>query len=155
MPNDNLNSNKELLTSADKEFENNIRPKEIEDFADEPRNVTPEQTKPDQSKPLITGIQDAETVDPDAESKEQKFKEDAEKIAQITKIGREIAAIVKTPDGGGWTEQQKTDLDIKKLVMESRAALDPSLCLVSFTITWMCRKNCMNNSGTHFLKESS
>src|SRR5579871_2017408 len=33
MPNANLNNEKELLTSADKEFENNIRPKEIEDFA--------------------------------------------------------------------------------------------------------------------------
>src|SRR5579863_6351932 len=33
MPNDNLNSDKELLTSAEKEFENNIRPKEIVDFA--------------------------------------------------------------------------------------------------------------------------
>jgi Holliday junction DNA helicase RuvB len=33
MSNANLNNEKELLTSADKEFENNIRPKEIEDFA--------------------------------------------------------------------------------------------------------------------------
>jgi Holliday junction DNA helicase RuvB len=33
MPNANLNNDKELLTSADKEFENNIRPREIEDFA--------------------------------------------------------------------------------------------------------------------------
>jgi Holliday junction DNA helicase RuvB len=33
MSNPNLNSSKELLTSADKEFENNIRPAQIEDFA--------------------------------------------------------------------------------------------------------------------------
>jgi holliday junction DNA helicase RuvB len=33
MPNPNLNSDKELLTSADKEFENNIRPSNIEDFS--------------------------------------------------------------------------------------------------------------------------
>ena len=39
MPNDNLNSDKELLTSADKEFENNIRPKEIEDFAGQPQII--------------------------------------------------------------------------------------------------------------------
>jgi Holliday junction DNA helicase RuvB len=33
MPNPNLNSDKEFLTSADKEFENNIRPSNIEDFS--------------------------------------------------------------------------------------------------------------------------
>jgi holliday junction DNA helicase RuvB len=33
MANPNLNSDKELLTSADKEFENNIRPSNIEDFS--------------------------------------------------------------------------------------------------------------------------
>ena len=33
MSNHNLNSDKELLTSADKEFENNIRPKDIEEFS--------------------------------------------------------------------------------------------------------------------------
>jgi holliday junction DNA helicase RuvB len=33
MPNPNLNSDKELLTSAEKEFENNIRPSNIEDFS--------------------------------------------------------------------------------------------------------------------------
>jgi Holliday junction DNA helicase RuvB len=33
MPNSNLNSEKEFLTATDKEFENNIRPKQIEDFA--------------------------------------------------------------------------------------------------------------------------
>jgi holliday junction DNA helicase RuvB len=33
MSNPNLNSNKELLTSAEKEFENNIRPSTIEDFS--------------------------------------------------------------------------------------------------------------------------
>jgi holliday junction DNA helicase RuvB len=33
MSNPNLNSDKELLTNADKEFENNIRPSQIEDFA--------------------------------------------------------------------------------------------------------------------------
>src|SRR5688572_8544310 len=33
MANPNLNSDKELLTSTDKEFENNIRPSHIEDFA--------------------------------------------------------------------------------------------------------------------------
>lgn len=33
MPNPNLNSDKEFLTSADKEFENNIRPSSIEDFS--------------------------------------------------------------------------------------------------------------------------
>src|SRR3977135_4030401 len=33
MANQNLNSDKELLTAADKEFENNIRPREIADFA--------------------------------------------------------------------------------------------------------------------------
>ncbi|HVT84190.1 MAG TPA: Holliday junction branch migration DNA helicase RuvB [Chitinophagaceae bacterium] len=33
MANSNLNSDKEFLTATDKEFENNIRPKQIEDFA--------------------------------------------------------------------------------------------------------------------------
>ena len=33
MPNPNLNSDKEFLTTADKEFENNIRPTQIADFA--------------------------------------------------------------------------------------------------------------------------
>jgi Holliday junction DNA helicase RuvB len=33
MANPNLNSDKELLTATDKEFENNIRPKQIQDFA--------------------------------------------------------------------------------------------------------------------------
>ncbi|MBS1921254.1 MAG: Holliday junction branch migration DNA helicase RuvB [Bacteroidetes bacterium] len=33
MTNPNLNNDKEVLTAADKEFENNIRPKQIEDFA--------------------------------------------------------------------------------------------------------------------------
>lgn len=33
MPNQNLNTSKELLTSADKEFENNIRPAVIEEFS--------------------------------------------------------------------------------------------------------------------------
>ncbi|MDQ6756298.1 MAG: Holliday junction branch migration DNA helicase RuvB [Bacteroidota bacterium] len=33
MPNDNLNTAKELLTAADKEFENNIRPAVIEEFS--------------------------------------------------------------------------------------------------------------------------
>ncbi len=33
MSNPNLNTDKELLTAADKEFENNIRPREITDFA--------------------------------------------------------------------------------------------------------------------------
>ncbi|HVM87808.1 MAG TPA: Holliday junction branch migration DNA helicase RuvB [Puia sp.] len=33
MPNANLNSDKELMSSADKDFENNIRPREIEDFS--------------------------------------------------------------------------------------------------------------------------
>ena len=32
MPNQNLNTEKELLTAADKEFENNIRPAVIEEF---------------------------------------------------------------------------------------------------------------------------
>ena len=33
MANSNLNSDKEFLTATDKEFENNIRPKQIQDFA--------------------------------------------------------------------------------------------------------------------------
>ena len=33
MSNPNLNNNKETLTAADKEFENNIRPREINDFS--------------------------------------------------------------------------------------------------------------------------
>lgn len=33
MPNENLNTGKETLTAAEKEFENSIRPKEIDDFA--------------------------------------------------------------------------------------------------------------------------
>jgi Holliday junction DNA helicase RuvB len=39
MPNANLNTDKELLTAADKEFENNIRPKEMEDFAGQPQII--------------------------------------------------------------------------------------------------------------------
>src|ERR1041384_4399016 len=33
MPNPNLNTDKEFLSPADKEFENNIRPREINDFS--------------------------------------------------------------------------------------------------------------------------
>src|SRR5881275_3784027 len=39
MANSNLNNEREQLTSADKEFENNIRPKEIEDFAGQPQLI--------------------------------------------------------------------------------------------------------------------
>jgi holliday junction DNA helicase RuvB len=39
MPNDNLNSDKEQLNAADKEFENNIRPRELEDFAGQPQLI--------------------------------------------------------------------------------------------------------------------
>src|SRR5579871_2712901 len=39
MPNLNLNSDKDSLTPADKEFENNIRPREIEDFAGQPQLI--------------------------------------------------------------------------------------------------------------------
>jgi holliday junction DNA helicase RuvB len=40
MANPNLNSDKELLTSAEKEFENNIRPSQIEDFAGQPQIIS-------------------------------------------------------------------------------------------------------------------
>ena len=33
MANPNLNNDKETLSAADKEFENNIRPREINDFS--------------------------------------------------------------------------------------------------------------------------
>lgn len=39
MPNPNLNNEKDSLSAADKEFENNIRPKEIEDFAGQPQII--------------------------------------------------------------------------------------------------------------------
>src|SRR6218665_285949 len=39
MPNSNLQTDKSSLTPADKEFENNIRPKEIEDFAGQPQTI--------------------------------------------------------------------------------------------------------------------
>jgi Holliday junction DNA helicase RuvB len=39
MSNPNLNSNKELLTTAEKEFENNIRPSQIDDFAGQPQII--------------------------------------------------------------------------------------------------------------------
>ena len=39
MSNPNLNSEKDPLSAADKEFENNIRPKEIEDFAGQPQII--------------------------------------------------------------------------------------------------------------------
>jgi Holliday junction DNA helicase RuvB len=39
MPNSNLNSSKELLGAADKEFENNIRPAVIQDFAGQPHVI--------------------------------------------------------------------------------------------------------------------
>jgi Holliday junction DNA helicase RuvB len=39
MANPNLNSDKEQLTSLDKEFENSIRPKELDDFAGQPQLV--------------------------------------------------------------------------------------------------------------------
>src|SRR5579871_968368 len=39
MPNANLNNEKELLTSADKEFENNIRPAAIDDFSGQPQLI--------------------------------------------------------------------------------------------------------------------
>ncbi|MBS1917358.1 MAG: Holliday junction branch migration DNA helicase RuvB [Bacteroidetes bacterium] len=39
MPNANLNNDKELLSAADKEFENNIRPRELEDFSGQPQLI--------------------------------------------------------------------------------------------------------------------
>src|ERR1700759_3320865 len=39
MANPNLNTEKELLNSADKEFENSIRPKEMEDFSGQPQTI--------------------------------------------------------------------------------------------------------------------
>jgi len=39
MSNPNLNNEKDSLSAADKEFENNIRPKEIEDFAGQPQII--------------------------------------------------------------------------------------------------------------------
>ncbi|MBC8034355.1 MAG: Holliday junction branch migration DNA helicase RuvB [Chitinophagaceae bacterium] len=39
MPNSNLETDKTSLTPADKEFENNIRPREIEDFAGQPQTI--------------------------------------------------------------------------------------------------------------------
>jgi len=39
MPNSNLNSNKEQLSSADAEFENNIRPSVINDFSGQPQII--------------------------------------------------------------------------------------------------------------------
>src|SRR6201997_3300619 len=39
MPNPNLNTQKEFLNSADKEFENSIRPKEMEEFTGQPQTI--------------------------------------------------------------------------------------------------------------------
>ncbi len=39
MPNQNLNTSNELLTAADKEFENNIRPSVIEEFSGQPQII--------------------------------------------------------------------------------------------------------------------
>src|SRR3981081_3213970 len=39
MPNSNLNSESTNLTSADKEFENTIRPREIDDFSGQPQLI--------------------------------------------------------------------------------------------------------------------
>src|SRR5215475_2718089 len=39
MSNPNLNKDKSSLSAAEKEFENNIRPKEIEDFAGQPQTI--------------------------------------------------------------------------------------------------------------------
>src|ERR1044072_5777429 len=39
MSNPHLNKDKSSLSAADKEFENNIRPKEIEDFAGQPQTI--------------------------------------------------------------------------------------------------------------------
>lgn len=39
MDNPNLNSAKERLSAADKEFENNIRPREIDDFSGQPQTI--------------------------------------------------------------------------------------------------------------------
>src|ERR1700759_4221702 len=39
MANPNLNTEKELLNSADKEFENNIRPAAIDDFSGQPQTI--------------------------------------------------------------------------------------------------------------------
>src|SRR6201998_543082 len=39
MANPNLNTDKDFLNPADKEFENNIRPKEMEDFSGQPQTI--------------------------------------------------------------------------------------------------------------------
>src|SRR5437879_12028190 len=39
MLNANLNTNKEILSRADKEFENNIRPAEMAEFAGQPQTI--------------------------------------------------------------------------------------------------------------------
>lgn len=39
MPNPNLNTEKEILTQVDKEFENGIRPKQIDEFAGQPQII--------------------------------------------------------------------------------------------------------------------
>jgi hypothetical protein len=118
-------------------------PEEIQDFdnprkSDEPRNVTPAQSgQPNPDKPLMTGIQDAETNPPTeeetkaAEAREATELATREAVKKITDIGRGIAAIVKTESGGGWTDAEKKSLDIKELVKESRATLDANLCLVA------------------------
>lgn len=112
-------------------------PEEIQDFdtkPSEPRNVTPVQPNPD--KPLIKGVQDAdqgptaEEVDA-ARAKEEADRKADEAVRQITEIGREIAAIVKTEAGGGWTDAEKDALDIRGLVKSSRQTLEVNLCLVA------------------------
>ncbi len=39
MANSNLNTDKEFLNPADKEFENNIRPREMEEFSGQPQTI--------------------------------------------------------------------------------------------------------------------
>jgi len=108
-------------------------PEEIEDLPEhEPRNVTPAPTaQPNHDKPLIKDVQDAEVETQEITDEDIAAAERKENIKEITAITKEIALIVKLPENGGWSNQDKIDLDIRGLLQAARDSFDPTTATVA------------------------
>jgi hypothetical protein len=105
-------------------------PEEIQDFdskpapAAEPRNVTPA-AQPDPAKPLLTGVQDAETVPAG------KGDEPATTKSDIVNILKRVTAIVGPQDNRIWSDQQIGDLDLLGLSGAAIKSINPTMATVA------------------------